>query len=388
MHKVHHVVPVAVLLSLMSTPRALQATPSSPSLFLPAPQHGPAGGNPLDAMQELLAIESAPPGASMLHWAVGSGDVEQVRQVLAESPGLINQQHSRGNLAPLHEAVDDGHTEIVQVLIDAGADLNNQRFDGRTPLHMAVSRGSIDIVKALLAAGAYIDPVDYDYITPLHIAVSLGHTEIVELLLREGASLHARQRHDVTPLHVAASSGWLDVAEILVRHADFNYHFSAYFWPSYLQSPAVPPNIEEAWGIRHDELPYMYRYNSRRFVSAFVSVQDHYGHSALYRSVYSGHAEIAELLIQAGADLNAQDKVGNTALHGAALQGRAQAAQVLIQAGADVNISNDKGQTPLDLAHEQQHSRLVAVLAAAGGERGGQELSDEEKGGQDDQAAD
>ena len=338
----------------------------------------------MDAMHELLALESAPPSPTMLHHAVGSGDVEWVRQVLAEIPGLINQQHSRGNLAPLHEAVDDGHAEIVKVLIDAGADLNNQRFDGRTPLHMAVSRNSINIVKALLDARAYIDHVDYNYITPLHIAVSLGHRDIVELLLSEGASLHARKRHDVTPLHMAASSGWVDVAEALIRHASSNYHASAYFWPSYLQSPAVPPNIEEAWGIRHDTLPYMYRYNNRRFVSAFVSVQDHYGHSALYRSVYSGHAEIAELLVQAGADLNAQDKVGNTALHGAALQGRAQAAQVLVQAGADVNISNDKGQTPLDLAHEQQHYRLVAVLAAAGGERGGQELSGEEKSDQAD----
>ena len=323
-------------------------------------------------MQELLAIESAPPGASMLHWAVDSGDVEQVRRVVAERPGLVNQQHSRGNLAPLHEAVDAGYTAIVQVLIDAGADLNNQRFDGRTPLHMAVSRGSIDIVKALLAAGAYIDPVDYDYVTPLHIAVSLGHRDVVELLLREGASLHARQRHDVTPLHMAASSGWLDVAETLVRHADFNYRSSAYFWPSYLQSPVVPPNVEEAWGMRSDEASYMYRYNTPRFVSAFVSVQDHYGHSALYRSVYSGHAEIAELLIEAGADLNAQDKMGNTALHAAALQGREQEAQVLIQAGAHVNIRNSKGQTPLDRAREQQHVRLVAALAAAGGERGGQ----------------
>ena len=337
MHTVHHVVPAAVVFSLMSTPCMLHAALPSARLFLPAPRHGPAGRGPLDGMQELLAIEAAPPAPSILHHAVSSGDVEQVKQIV--SPRLVNQQHSRGNLAPLHEAVDDGHTEIVQVLIDAGADLNNQKSDGRTPLHMAVSRGSIDIVKALLAAGAYIDPVDYDYITPLHIAVSLGHAEIVDLLLREGASIHARKRHDVTPLHMAASNGRLDVAETLVSHARFNYYSSAYFWPSYLQSPVVPPNVEEAWGMPRNEPYYMHRYNTPRFVSAFVSVQDRYGHSALHRSVYSGHVEIAELLIEAGADLNAQDK---------------------------------EGKTPLDLAHEQQHARLMVLLAAAGGERGGQ----------------
>ena len=89
-------------------------------------------------------------------------------------------------------------------------------------------------------------------------------------------------------------------------------------------------------------------------------------------AVSRGSVEITELVIEAGADLNAQDKVGNTALHEAALQDRVQAAQVLIQAGADVNISNDKAQTPLDLAHGQRHSRLVAVLTAAGDERSGQ----------------
>lgn len=372
MHTVHHIVPAAVVFSLMSTPCMLHAALPSATLFLPATQHGQVGSGPLDTTQELLAIEAAPPAPSILHHAVSSGDAEQVRQVVADRPGLINQQHARGNFAPLHEAVDGGRTEIVQVLIDAGADLDNQKSDGRTPLHMAVSRGSIDIVKALLAAGAYVDPVDHDHITPLHIAASLGHAEMVELLLREGASIHARKRHDVTSLHMAASNGRLEVVKRLVSHARFNYYASAYFWPSYLQSPVVPPNVEEAWGMPRNEPYYMRRYNTPRFVSAFVSVQDRYGHSALYRSVYSGHAEIAELLIEAGADLNAQDKVGNTALHAAALQGREQATRVLIRAGAHVNISNNDGQTPLDLAHEQQHVRLMAALAAAGGERGGQ----------------
>ena len=372
MHKVHHVVSVAVVFSLTSTPSALHAALPSATLFLPAPQHGPVGSSPLDTTQELLAIESAPPGPSILHHAVSSGDVEQVKQIVASSPRLVNQQHSRGNLAPLHDAVDNGNTEIVKVLIAAGADLDNQRFDGRTPLHMAVSRGSIDIVKVLLAEGAYVDPVDHNYTTPLHIAAYLGHAEIVDLLLGAGASIHARKRHDVTPLHMAASNGRLEVAKRLVLHARFNYRASAYFWPSYLQSPAVPPNVEEAWGMPRNEPYYMHRYNTPRFVSAFVSVQDHDGHSALHRSVYSGHTETAELLIEAGADINAQDKVGNTALHAAALQGREQATRVLIRAGAHVNISNNDGQTPLDLAHEQQHIRLMAALAAAGGERGGQ----------------
>lgn len=79
MRKIHRVVPIAVVLSLLSTPSALQATPSSPKPFLPVSPHGSAGRDPMDAMQELLAIEAAPPGASMLHHAVASGDVEQVK---------------------------------------------------------------------------------------------------------------------------------------------------------------------------------------------------------------------------------------------------------------------------------------------------------------------
>lgn len=86
MHKVHlhRVVPIAMALSLLSTPSALQATPSSPKPFLPAFPHGSAGRDPMDAMQELLAIEAAPPGVSMLHHAVASGDVEQVKQVVTQ----------------------------------------------------------------------------------------------------------------------------------------------------------------------------------------------------------------------------------------------------------------------------------------------------------------
>ena len=70
----------------------------------------------------------------------------------------------------------------------------------------------------------------------------------------------------------------------------------------------------------------------------------------LYWAALGGHKEITELLIAAGANVNAKDMMGNfnTPLHCAVLEGQNEIAELLIAKGADVNAKNDGGETPLD----------------------------------------
>jgi ankyrin repeat protein len=79
-----------------------------------------------------------------------------------------------------------GHTEIVQLLLEKGADVNAKDDDGRTALMLAAEKGHTEIVQLLLERGANVN-TKIDEKRILLWAAENGHTEIVQLLLKKGA---------------------------------------------------------------------------------------------------------------------------------------------------------------------------------------------------------
>ncbi len=103
-------------------------------------------------------LGNAPPtssgtsGGSLQEAAMG-GDVQAVRQLIAAGEDL-NVREPMGGSSPLMTAATFGHTEVARVLIEAGADLDQQNNDGSTALISAAFFCRTEIVEALLAAGA------------------------------------------------------------------------------------------------------------------------------------------------------------------------------------------------------------------------------------------
>ena len=99
--------------------------------------------------------------------------------------------------------------------------------------------------------------------------------------------------------------------------------------------------------------------------------------TALHWAVTMGHGDVAELLIERGADVEARAADGHTPLHMAAREGDAQMVQCLLEARANPNSTNNAGQTAVDLAlaFSEDEPDVAQVLLASGALRSRQLLT-------------
>ena len=200
--------------------------------------------------------------------------------------------------------------------------------NGDTALHRAAEHGSVTRIHQLLRQGANLEARNEDGATPLILAVASEEQEAVERLLEAGANLDARDSSGDTPLHYAAGMNSPDLtARLLEGHAN--------------------PQARNA----NDATP----------IHAITERSTHIEPSP-------STTRTLDLLLNAGADLNAQDKEGNTALHFLAEGRRAGAAQLteaLLDRGARSDLKNHQGLTslettsPEDSAVKRINSRLV-----------------------------
>jgi len=154
---------------------------------------------PLDAEANALRFK--------LYNASMEGDLENVMKLL-DTDTIID-----GKEMALSCASRRGHTKIVEMLLETGADVHH-RDDGA--LAWASSRGHIGIVKLLLEAGADIHAKD-DW--SLRGASSYGHPRVVEILLEYGANVHADDNYSINEASsLIAGDGIVEIVELLLDY--------------------------------------------------------------------------------------------------------------------------------------------------------------------------
>ncbi len=165
-----------------------------------------------------------------IHKAAYKGDLKKVKEIIDRDPNEINVQDAQG-FTPLHLASGKGHIEIVEFLLNHGADIESEIFNGDTPLLVAARyarHGQYETIKTLLEHGAKVNHKDKHGRAALHDAAMYSGKEVINLLISYGADVNARDKHQSTPLHQAAMLNNIEAAKALVEHgADIfakNYH--------------------------------------------------------------------------------------------------------------------------------------------------------------------
>ncbi len=306
-------------------------------------------------------------GRYLIHEAVEERNLELVEKLI-RSGQAIDMEVSKGGATALHLASEKGYMEIIETLIEHGADWRKTDDYGNTNLHYAASQGGIESVKY------FFDRFGPDRInikndegeTPLHQSITSGSEAVVGFLIANGGYVNAKSKIGLTPISNLPLEWNFKVAKLLLDNgANPNDYYLSFFGYKF------PILCEAASNSQYDIMKILLE------KGANVNAKDEdetYNLSPLLWSLRGYQEDNPELTIKCvdlllgyGANPNAVSPTGATALHLAAAIGKREIVQSLLKKGAKkyatfFDKETNKSKTPWDLAQEHGKYHLEDLL--------------------------
>ncbi|XP_062988968.1 poly [ADP-ribose] polymerase tankyrase-2 [Elgaria multicarinata webbii] len=278
----------------------------------------------LQTCRLLLSFGCDPSIVSLQGFTASQMGNESIQQLLQEGVPLGNSEADR----QLLEAAKAGEMDIVKKLCTVQS-VNCRDIEGRqsTPLHFAAGYNRVSVVEYLLQHGADVHAKDKGGLVPLHNACSYGHYEVAELLVKHGAVVNVADIWKFTPLHEAAAKGKYEICKLLLQHgADPTKKNRDGNTPLDLVKDGDTDiqDLLRGDAALLDAAKKGCLARVKKLCSPDnVNCRDTQGrHSTpLHLAAGYNNLEVAEYLLQHGADVNAQDKGGLIPLHNAASYG-------------------------------------------------------------------
>ncbi|CAL8107166.1 unnamed protein product [Calicophoron daubneyi] len=334
-------------------------------------------------------------GNTALMLAVIGGHTSVVRLLLFWGAAVDGMDSAGRSLLSLAAAIGNG--PIVQELIARGLDEAHRDHAGCTPLHLAAAGPNSpvcanynpdatadqysEVVRILLDSGAHLDDTDAAGRTSLLIACENNQLEIANVLL---SYLPPTPTLDGTSNQSESATNPMAPTEPLNSASGGSFGFASSFGPSH-SGPLNQPSLDGQTPLRAAALC-----NNPDLVRLLLSVgadpdyQDSYGRTTLYLLALEGMVDMANLLLHTpapgaharpgsstlvGANPVLSDDEGRCPLHVATWQGHLDMVKLLLQAGTPVDIRDREGRTPLQLAAWQGHANICHLLLAEGNAR-------------------
>uniref|UniRef100_A0A671S4X6 Ankyrin repeat and KH domain-containing protein 1-like n=1 Tax=Sinocyclocheilus anshuiensis TaxID=1608454 RepID=A0A671S4X6_9TELE len=301
-------------------------------------------GDKINAVEHFIFIYFPPQTESnhdtALTLACAGGHEELVSVLIARGANI--EHRDKKGFTPLILAATAGHVGVVEILLDKGGDIEAQSERtkdtplslacsggrqetyvktltgsklGISPLMLAAMNGHVPAVKLLLDMGSDINAqIETNRNTALTLACFQGRAEVVSLLLDRKANVEHRAKTGLTPLMEAASGGYAEVGRVLLdKGADVN-------------APPVPSSRDTALTIAADKGHYKF---CELLISRCVFVT--LGNTPLWLAANGGHFDVVQLLVQAGAEVDAADNRKITPLMAAFRKGHVKVVQYLVK---------------------------------------------------------
>lgn len=313
--------------------------------------------------------------SSALHFAARAGSPRAVTLLLNEGAD-VSMKDAQG-LTPMDVAAAFGHVEIVEELFAGGASVQNvSKIDRQTIWHRAVDGNSVDVVRFLVSLSQRrsddpnvppdVNALNRDGYSALHIAASAGSTAIIALLLAVGA--------DPNVLSNASGSKSTIVGSSTVRETEEEPTPEDKASDLSDVDGKIVGDEDSSTGVRHeaalhlavagghlDAVELLLRHVGKGDCSVLVDIRDHRYRTPLLIAVARGYSDMAVLLLDAGADIEAAahgqtagNDAGRTSLLLASLHDHEQLVKTLLEYGARVDVISAIGETPISVAPNEE----------------------------------
>lgn len=349
----------------------------------------------IEAGVNLSRIPNCSDRTTLCHSAAYNSNEKVLARLLAA--GASHSLRDRRGQFPSHLAAGNANAAVITLLLDAGADCWSGDLRGSTPAHVSAASGTDDVMLQLIIANVPFDEFDSTFATPCSVAVVGGHGPVLRrliaagcdlrrptgknkspicsvaarfkdesmltILLEAGAELNATNIRGETPLFAAAANSNENVISTLINAGAKATILES--GQTLLHAAAMNPNekvlkhviamgldlnARAAMGMTASHWAAMYGSPGGLRVLAEAgacNACDDRHRNVCHCAALNECAEVLELAISLGFDINGTDSEGNSPCHTAARNGRPQNLLTLVNAGANVNAVNSNGESVL-----------------------------------------
>ena len=300
----------------------------------------------------LEALESTNVKAAEVLLAIGGSSLLHLQASSAKTSIIAMKDHN--GFTMLHFACQNGHSEAVAMLLEAGCDPNATTEKNETPLLFACENGHADVASILLEADADADITEVNELTPLTIAIQLGHYSVIKLLLSKRENPNAHIEESVATAINSALYG--------------KYYYVILAFLEVGANPNIP--MFDSWTFLMVASYNGYDYLVRALLAkqANVDAQNSEGTTPICFAIQNGHLSVVVALYNAGASLQISDHKGMTPLMIATNQQYecVEIIKFLLEKHVDVNARNRDGQTAMYITCAAGHKKIMSLLLDAG----------------------